>query len=98
MNQLIDQDEHVRAEPKNFVDRLDPKEYINWEVDMDHYFEWCDMPEEKRLRFAKMRLIGQAKMYWTSVERMTIYQKQEPISGGGTRVRSRLQGSIWITV
>ncbi|KAK8963669.1 hypothetical protein KSP40_PGU019518 [Platanthera guangdongensis] len=36
---------------------------------MDHYFEWYDMSDERCVRFVKMKLIGQAKVFWISVER-----------------------------
>ena len=36
---------------------------------MDH-FEWYDMSEERRVRFAKMKLLGQAKLFWTNYDRL----------------------------
>ena len=60
--------------------RLDPNEYLDWKADMNHYFEWYDMSEEKKIRFIKMRLLGQAKLYWHNVERLAMHRRQEPIS------------------
>ena len=37
---------------------------------MDHYFEWYDMDDERRIRFAKMELLSQAKLYWSNHERL----------------------------
>ena len=37
---------------------------------MDHYFEWYDMNDERKIRFAKMKLLGQAKLYWSNHERL----------------------------
>ena len=55
-----DQDERilqsVKIEASSFVGHLDPNEYLDWEADMNHYFEWYDMFEERKIRFAKMRL------------------------------------------
>ena len=57
----------------------DPKEYCNWKEDMDYYFEWSDMSEKIKIRFAKIRLLGQARMYWNHVETMAMYRRHEPI-------------------
>jgi len=37
---------------------------------MDHYFDWYDMADKKRVRFAKIKLVGQARQYWTNVEKL----------------------------
>jgi len=37
---------------------------------MDHYFDWYNMSNERRIRFAKMQLVGQARKYWTNVEKL----------------------------
>ena len=29
----------IRSEPPSFMGQLDPREYIDWEADIDHYFE-----------------------------------------------------------
>ena len=67
----------IRGEPPSFVG--DPKEYCNWEADMDYYFEWSDMSEVGKTRFTKNRLLGQARMYWNHVETMAMYRRHEPI-------------------
>ena len=58
----MDQDKHVlrsvKVEAPNFDGSLDPKEYLDWEADMDHYFEWYDMSKAQKIRFAKMKLIS----------------------------------------
>lgn len=35
---------------------------------MDSYFEWYHMSEEHKVKFAKMKLVGQARLYWDNVE------------------------------
>lgn len=54
--------------------------FSNWLSHVNHYFDWYGMLEGKRARFAKMKLIGQAKLYCTSVERKIGGTGQEPIS------------------
>ena len=46
---------------------------------MNHYFDWYDMSDERSVRFAKMKLVGQARQYWTNVEKLTSLRHQETI-------------------
>ncbi|KAK8951463.1 hypothetical protein KSP39_PZI004161 [Platanthera zijinensis] len=59
----------IRLDAPTFDGRLEPKAFSDWLLDMDHYFDWYDMSDERCVRFAKMKLVGQAKVYWISVER-----------------------------
>ncbi|PKA64798.1 hypothetical protein AXF42_Ash016829 [Apostasia shenzhenica] len=45
---------------------------------MDHYYEWY-MSENQKVRFAKMKLTMQAKLYINNVERLLQHDRQEPI-------------------
>ena len=46
---------------------------------MDHYFEWYDMFNKRRVRFAKMKLLGQAKLYWSNYERLMARENHAPV-------------------
>lgn len=46
---------------------------------MNDYFDWYDISNECRIRFAKMKLEGFARMYWTFVIRGRERLGQEPI-------------------
>ena len=37
----------IRLDATSFDGNLDPKVYADWEGEMDHYFEWYDMSEER---------------------------------------------------
>ena len=37
---------------------------------MDNYFDLYDMSDERRVGFAKMKLVDQARQYWTNVEKL----------------------------
>ncbi|KAK8926104.1 hypothetical protein KSP39_PZI018936 [Platanthera zijinensis] len=58
----LDITRRIRLDAPSFDGRLDPKAFCDWLLDMDHYFEWYDMSDVRCVRFAKMKLIGQAKM------------------------------------
>ena len=38
------------------------------------------MSEEKKIKFAKIRFLDQAKLYWHNVERLAMHRRQEPIN------------------
>ena len=63
----LDQDDRIfksiRLEAPTFDGDLDPKLYIDWEREMDQFFEWYDLTEERKFRFAKTKLIRQARLY-----------------------------------
>jgi len=46
---------------------------------MDHYFDWYDMSDERRVRFAKMKLVGQVRQYWTNDEKLMRLRHHEAI-------------------
>ena len=46
---------------------------------MDQFFEWYDLTEERKYRFAKTKLICQARLYWKNVERSIRLRGNDPI-------------------
>ena len=62
-----------------FDGSLDPKMYIDWESDLDQYFEWYEMSEERKFKFAKMKLVRQARLFWGNVERLYHQRGDRPI-------------------
>ena len=69
----------VKIEAPSFDGQLDPTKFLDWLADMDHYFEWYDMSKERRVRFAMMKLLGQAKLYWTNYERLMARGNHAPV-------------------
>jgi len=59
---------------------------------MDHYFRCCDMSESKKIRFAMMKLTGQARQYWENLERMMRYRRDDLVkTWEGTKEKLRLK-------
>jgi len=54
---------NIRVEAPTFDGSLELKNYVDWVWDIDYYFEWYDMSEEIKNKFAKMRLIRKARLY-----------------------------------
>ena len=69
----------IKLEVPTFDGQLDPQIFLDWISDMDHYFDWYYMSDERRVRFAKMKLVGQARKYWTNVEKLVRLRHQEAI-------------------
>ena len=53
----------IRIEDPTFDGCLDPKVFIDWVKKMDQYFEWYEMTEGRKFKFAKLRLVCQARIY-----------------------------------
>ena len=47
---------------------------------MDQYFEWFDMSEERKFRFAKLKFTRQARLYWGKLERLIGRRGENPIA------------------
>jgi len=57
----------IKIDPPTFNGILNPKFFSDWIADLDYYFDWYRFTEECKVQFARMRLSGSARIYWTSV-------------------------------
>lgn len=82
-HEAVDQEERalrsVRLEAPTFDGSMDPKDYLDWEEGMDQYFDWYDMSEERKFKFAKLKLVRQARLYWATLERRQLLEGRDPI-------------------
>ncbi|CAB4303392.1 unnamed protein product [Prunus armeniaca] len=69
----------VKVDALNFDGELNPKALLDWLTTMDRYFEWPDMSKARRVRFAKIKLVGQVGLFWTNVETQLERAGEEPI-------------------
>ena len=70
----------VKVSALEFDDRMDPNAFSNWLVAIEEYFDWYEMIDSKRVRFAKMKLTNSAKMYWQNVLQDMIRLGEPPIT------------------
>ena len=42
---------------------MNPNAFFDWLVSIEEYFDWYEMIDSVRIRFAKMKLTNLAKMY-----------------------------------
>ena len=60
---------------------MDPTALSNWLVAIEEYFDWYEMNDSERVRFAKMKLTNSAKMYWQNVLQYMFRLCHTPIPG-----------------
>ena len=60
--------------------RMDPNAFSNWLVAIEKYFDWYEMIDSERVRFAKMKLTNSAKMYWQNVLQDMLRLGEPPIT------------------
>ena len=66
---------NIKLEAPAFDGQLDPQFSLDWTSNMDHYL----LSDKRQIRFAKMKLIGQTRRYWTNIENLMTLRRQEPI-------------------
>ena len=54
---------NIKVDVSNFDGRLDPQYYLDWVMSVERYFKWYEMSQERRVRFAAMKLVGQVGQY-----------------------------------
>ena len=57
VNQAKRATRNFRSEAPTFDGDLGPKGYVNWEREIDQFFEGCNMIEEKKCRLIKLKLV-----------------------------------------
>ena len=63
-----------------FKGRDDLEEFLNWESHLDSYFSCFDYSEERKLKFAELKLDGSAKTYWKSILKICAYRYEDRIT------------------
>ena len=53
----------IKINAPSFDGTLEPQLFMDWIKEMDNYFKWYVMSEERKVSFAAMKLIGQASQY-----------------------------------
>ena len=79
----------AKPEVTVFEGSLDPKKYMDWEVGLEEYFNWFQLPESRRVQFAQMRLAEQARIYWRNLQ-ITAERRREPPVTSWEEMKSRM--------
>ena len=79
----------AKPEVTAFDRSLDPKRYMDWEVRLEEYFDWYQLPEGRRIQFAQMKLTRQARIYWRNLQATTEH-RHDPMITTWAEMKSRL--------
>jgi hypothetical protein len=80
----------VRVDIPDFHGKLDPYAFQDWLTSLEDYFEWFGLAAERKVRFVKMKLKGQARVWWQSVEDQ-LYRLRQPAITDWEEMRLKLQ-------
>ena len=53
-----------KFEVPTFLGKLNPEELIDWINELEEYFEYEEIEDPDRVKFAKVKLKGHAKIWW----------------------------------
>jgi len=81
---------HKKIEAPTFDGRHDPWIFDMWIHDIDRFFEWHNLSNNRKVRFAKMKLIGEARTYWSEVKDCLEMRGKLPITDG-IKMKQNLQ-------
>ena len=54
---------NVKVDAPRFDGTLDPIKFLDWLNEIEDYFEWYGLDDARRVGLAKMKLLGQARIY-----------------------------------
>ncbi|XP_078446574.1 uncharacterized protein LOC144715513 [Wolffia australiana] len=69
----------VRIEVSIFEGSRNPKDYTDWESDLESYFQWYNMDDDLCVAYAEARLGGQAKIYWKNEKEAPVEQPEDDL-------------------
>ena len=69
----------VKVDVPSFDGKIDATTFSDWIIAMEDYFDWYEMSDIERVRFAKMKLIGPARKFWQTVRNHLERMHQPPI-------------------
>lgn len=81
---------NIKLDAPTFDGCLDPSAFNQWVRDMDRFFAWYGVPEDRRVQFASLKLTGTAQLFWESVEDL-IERRHAPPVGSWDEMKRRLQ-------
>jgi hypothetical protein len=70
----------VRVDVPDYHGKLEPHIFQDWLTSLEDYLDWSGLSLDSQVRFAKMKLKGQARVWWHSVEERLHWLKQPPIT------------------
>ena len=69
--------------------KTNPRDFVNWMNGMEQFFEQTNFANNKKVRYAKLKLRGGAQMFWENLEYFR-YLKYEPVISVWEDVKEKL--------
>ena len=67
-------DYRVKADIPLFYGTVDVEEFLDWEIDVDRFFDVMDVPESKQVKMAANRLKNTAAVWW---DRLVVHRQRQ---------------------
>ena len=58
----------VRVDVPDYHRELEPVAFQDWVTSLEDYFDWSQLSLARQVQFTKMKLKGQARVWWNSVK------------------------------
>ena len=82
-----------KPEVPTYKGGLDTNELLDWINEMDKFFDYDEMNEERKVKFAVTRLKGHASLWWNGVQTERRNQEKVPIKNWD-RMVAKLRGKF----
>ena len=69
-----------KIEAPTFDGCLDPWVFTDWLRQMEKFFDYYHWAENKKMRYARMKLIGRADLFWEDLEDTLRRRREHPIT------------------
>ena len=86
---------NVRVDAPSFDGTLDPIKFLDWLSEIEDYFEWYGLEDDRRVGLAKMKLLGQARTYWKNQEH-TFRQRPGQRTATWAEIKEKLKSKYFL--
>ena len=69
-----------KIEAPTFDGCLDPWVFTDWLRQIDKFFDYYHWAENKKMRYARMKLIGKVDLFWEDLEDTLKRRREHPIT------------------
>lgn len=78
-NSRNNNDYRVKADIPLFYGTMGVEEFLDWQIDVDRFFDVMSVPENKQVRMVAIRLKSTAAVWWDKLVMQRKRQRKEPI-------------------
>jgi len=93
LKQVLGSTSRPKPDVSNYSGGLNPGELVDWINDMEKFFDYEEMNEEKKVKFAVKKLKGHASLWWDGVQAERRRQNKQKIKSWN-RMTAKLRGKF----